>query len=185
MKTTFYLLALTSLLLTACGNHETRREYRSSDGSVVAIATYQGDDSLHATWTFTDAKGNPYVRGCDSLHVLELGAEGHPKTVVFFLADHRQRHIQFHDKNMRLRSDGYSIDGLRTGTWYSFFPNGFKQSEGNYFAGREEGTYKVFYETGLPFYIGQYHEGHPCGTWEFYDEDGKLEGTKDYGEMEK
>lgn len=180
MKSRILILILACLLTAACGNGETRREFRSADGSVVAVCTYTGDDSLHAQWTFTDANGNPYVPGCDSLKVLELGSEGHPMTVVFYLNDHRQRHIQFHDKYMQRRSDGYSVNGLRTGTWTSFFPNGTMQSEGNYFAGREEGPYKVFYENGRPFYLGQYHDGHPTGTWEFYDEDGNLAGTKEY-----
>lgn len=168
------------LLLASCSPSETHREFRSTDGSIVATCTYLGDDSLHASWTFTDANGNPFMAGCDSVQVLELGSEGHPMTVVFYLNDHRQRHIQFHDKNMIRRSDGYSLDNLRTGIWNAFFPDGTVQSEGNYVNGLEEGPYKVFYDNGRPYYIGQYHLGKPVGTWEFYDPEGNLAGTKEY-----
>lgn len=171
-------LSILPLLLLAACTGTTTREYRAADNSVVARCQYPGDDSLHATWQFLDANGNPYVKDFDSLRVVERGPEGHPMTVCFFSGE-RQQWFQFYT-TMQLRSQGTIVNGKREGRWIFLFPNGTTQTECTFVDGLEEGSYKVFRENGIPYYIGQYEHGQRTGTWEIYDEDGTLVTTQTY-----
>ena len=180
MKRTSYILPLTSsllILLFAACTPTTTREFRAADNSVVAICQYQGADSLNASWQFLDGEGNPYVT-CDSLSVVERGPEGHPMTVCFHKGQ-QQLWYQFYT-TMQLRSQGTTINGIRTGRWIYYFPNGAPQAETTFVNGLEEGAYKVFRENGIPYYIGQYHNGERTGTWEIYNPDGTLATTQEY-----
>lgn len=171
------IITLAAITLAACGT-TTTREYRSEDNSVVAICQFHGSDSLNASWQFLDATGNPYIKGCDSLRVIERGPEGHPMTVCFHVGQ-QQLWLQFYS-NMQLRSQGAVVNGQREGRWTFYFPNGSPQAESTFAGGLEEGPYKVFRENGVPYYIGLYHEGARTGTWEIYNPDGTLVTTQDY-----
>lgn len=172
MKKTLIIM-LASVALYACTG-STTREFRTLDNSLVASCTYEGTDSLHAQWQFTD----PQVKDCDSLRVVELGTNGHPTTVCFYMGK-KQLWRQYYS-DMQLRSEGITIGGQREGRWVFFFPNGLPQSEANFVAGKEEGSYIVYRENGVPYYIGQYHEGQRIGTWEIYAADGTLETTQTF-----
>ena len=176
----YLIITISALLFATACNHKTHREFRSADNSIVATTDYIGDDSLHASWQFTDRDGNPLVPQCDSLRVTELGPDGHPVSVCFYVGD-SQRWLQFYS-TMVVRSDGVVRNGLREGLWVFYFPNGNKQTEYTFLLGREEGPYKVFRENGIPYYIGQCREGRRVGVWEIYNEDGTLAITKDDGD---
>ena len=173
----YLIIIFVALTMGAC-TRTTTKEFRAPDNSVVATCTYQGDDSLHAEWQFTDADGNPLVKNCDSLRVVELGPEGHPTTICFHVGN--TQHWRQYYTTMQLRSEGATVNGLREGRWIFYFPNGTPQAESNFVAGREEGPYKVFRENGVPYYMGMYHEGQRTGTWEIYNPDGTLATTQQY-----
>ena len=178
-----YLIIMLATLSCAACNNTTTREFRASDNHIVAICQYEGTDSLNATWQFLDQKGEPYYPDCDSLHVVEIGPEGHPMTVCFYLSyapnGVSELWQQFYP-NMQTRSLGNIVNGLREGTWTFYFPNGTPQAESQFLHGLEEGPYKVFRENGVPYYIGQYHQGQRTGTWEIYNPDGTLATTQEY-----
>lgn len=78
--------------------------------------------------------------------------------------------IRANDGSLRMR--GPKVDGLRHGTWTSFFPNGMIRSRGQFEQGIQHGSTEVYHESGLPYYTGQYHQGNPTGEWNFYSADG-------------
>ncbi|MBR1766600.1 MAG: hypothetical protein IJ745_06130 [Bacteroidales bacterium] len=174
----YLTITIVTAFLAACSADVTTREFRSVDNTVVAQCQYKGTDSLNAQWQITDGNGNPIVAGCDSLRVVEIGEDGHPATVCFFVGDKEEWRQYF--SGMQLRSQGTTLAGLRTGHWIFYFPNGSKQAESDFVDGKEEGPYKVYRENGIPYYIGQYHEGQRTGRWEFYAADGSLAQTQEY-----
>lgn len=169
----YLIFTLTAIALSACTG-TTTREFRTLDNKLVASCTYEGTDSLHAQWQFTD----PQVKDCDSLRVVELGEDGHPMTVCFYMGGKELWRQYYSD--MQLRSEGEMMGGQREGRWVYFFPNGLPQCEATFENGKEEGVYKVYRENGVPYYVGQYHEGQRTGTWEIYASDGTLETTQTF-----
>lgn len=179
MNKTLPIILLSLTLVVGCTSKQ-HREYRAADNSVVATADYVGSDSLNAVWQFTDKEGNPLVAGYDSLRVTELGPQGHPMSVCFFLGE-SQRWMQFYS-SMVLRSDGVVRNGQREGLWVFYYPNGNKQTEYAFVEGKEEGPYRVYRDNGVPYYVGQCHQGRRVGVWEVYNSDGTLATTEDYGD---
>lgn len=169
----YLIFTLTAIALCACTG-TTTREFRTLDNKLVASCTYEGSDSLHAQWQFTD----PQVKDCDSLRVVEMGPAGHPMTVCFYMGEKELWRQYYSD--MQLRSEGVTVGGLREGRWVFYYAGGLPQTEANFVGGKEEGPYKVYRENGIPYYIGQYHEGQRTGTWEIYASDGTLETTHEY-----
>jgi hypothetical protein len=169
----YLIFTLTAIALCACTG-TTTREFRTLDNKLVASCTYEGSDSLHAQWQFTD----PEVKDCDSLRVVEMGPAGHPMTVCFYMGEKELWREYYSD--MQLRSEGITVGGLREGRWVFYYAGGLPQTEANFVGGKEEGPYKVYRENGIPYYIGQYHEGQRTGTWEIYASDGTLETTHEY-----
>jgi hypothetical protein len=169
----YLIFTLTAIALCACTG-TTTREFRTLDNKLVASCTYEGSDSLHAQWQFTD----PEVKDCDSLRVVEMGPAGHPMTVCFYMGEKELWRQYYSD--MQLRSEGVTVGGLREGRWVFYYAGGLPQTEANFVGGKEEGPYKVYRENGIPYYIGQYHEGQRTGTWEIYASDGTLETTQNF-----
>lgn len=169
----YLIFTLTAIALCACTG-TTTREFRTLDNKLVASCTYEGSDSLHAQWQFTD----PQVKDCDSVRVVEMGPAGHPMTVCFYMGEKELWRQYYSD--MQLRSEGVTVGGLREGRWVFYYAGGLPQTEANFVGGKEEGPYKVYRENGVPYYIGQYHEGQRTGTWEIYASDGALETTQNF-----
>lgn len=71
------------------------------------------------------------------------------------------------------RMEGELIEGVRTGLWTSYFPDGSVRSRVTYRNGKEEGPTEVFHTNGMPYYTGHYHQGLTVGDWVFYDPLGK------------
>ena len=71
------------------------------------------------------------------------------------------------------RLEGEVHNGLRTGPWASYFPNGGIRSRSTYVDGLEEGTTEVYHENGSTYYTGTYHKGKSIGEWIFFDPHGK------------
>lgn len=71
------------------------------------------------------------------------------------------------------RLEGEVHNGLRTGPWASYFPNGGIRSRSTYVDGLEEGPTEVYHENGLTYYTGTYRKGRSIGEWIFYDPQGK------------
>jgi hypothetical protein len=71
------------------------------------------------------------------------------------------------------RMEGEVIEGVRTGLWTSYFPDGSVRSRVTYRNGKEQGPTEVFHANGMPYYTGQYNEGLTVGDWVFYDPLGK------------
>ena len=175
-----YLIITLAALTVCAGCTRKTRHFGTEGAGMQASCTYNGTDSTHAQWQFTNEDGSPLVAEYDSLRVIELGPEGHPATVCFHQGT-RQLWFQFYS-NMQKRSEGCMENGLREGMWTFYYPDGIKQTEYAFVGGKEEGRYKVFRENGFPYYIGQCHEGRRVGTWEVYDANGNLVTTKDYGD---
>jgi len=71
------------------------------------------------------------------------------------------------------RMEGELMEGVRTGPWTSYFPDGSVRSRVTYRNGKEEGPTEVFHTNGMPYYTGHYHQGLTVGDWVFYDPLGK------------
>jgi hypothetical protein len=71
------------------------------------------------------------------------------------------------------RMEGDMTNGMRTGLWTSYFPDGSVRSRVTYRNGKEEGPTEVFHANGMPYYAGTYHQGLTVGEWVFFDPTGK------------
>jgi len=83
-----------------------------------------------------------------------------------------------------LKGYGNVINGKRDGHWTFWYPNGHKQSEGQYKKDIVDGVWKNYYESGKLFYIAEYKEGTPTatGVWKaFYEKDRKEFPDNLYG----
>ncbi|MGV6860652.1 MAG: toxin-antitoxin system YwqK family antitoxin [Putridiphycobacter sp.] len=82
--------------------------------------------------------------------------------------------------NGNIKIEGRNKNGLREGTWYSYFENGNKWSETTYKNGVKSGPTEVHYPNGKVHYLGQYENDKKAGRWSFYNEDGSLEKQENY-----
>jgi hypothetical protein len=71
------------------------------------------------------------------------------------------------------RMEGVMTNGVRTGPWTSYFPDGGIRSRVTYLNGKEEGATEVFHPNSMPYYTGQYWQGITVGEWVFFDATGK------------
>ncbi len=63
-------------------------------------------------------------------------------------------------------------EGLRVGTWSSYFADSTLRSRITYDHGKENGPTLVNHPNGMPYYVGSYTDGRNSGEWVFYDEQG-------------
>lgn len=69
---------------------------------------------------------------------------------------------------------GTLIDGQRSGHWESFYPNGYRWSEVEYYKGRRDGPVVSYYSNGMMRYQGRYANDERAGHWTFYDTTGAV-----------
>lgn len=163
----YAILVFASLMLFSCQNKESkapveevcplkkapmRSEFDGNDtlpGRKV-VETYQNDNPKIVYFYKTDELGNP--------------TEEKTREVYYFEGQKRYMEGDIHQER-------------RNGKWYSYFKNGYVNSEATYIDGKEDGEYTVYYENGNPLYIGYYDKGVCTGTWVFYDESGHITKT--------
>jgi antitoxin component YwqK of YwqJK toxin-antitoxin module len=70
------------------------------------------------------------------------------------------------------RMEGELRDGVREGTWASYFKDGGIRSRITYEHGVEQGETRVYHASGMPYYTGHYRNGLSVGEWVFHDVQG-------------
>jgi hypothetical protein len=83
--------------------------------------------------------------------------------------------------NGRARVAGaYDADGLRTGVWRFWDPDGHPQQEIEYLAGVRERATRSWHPNGKPAVEGFYVAGQRDGRWRWWDEGGRPVGETVY-----
>ena len=89
-------------------------------------------------------------------------------------------------ENGNLKSEGqFASNGLKTGLWKYYYPNGQLEAQGQYLAKKQESTneiVKASRESALASYVLR-HQGELStreGEWQFWFEDGKPKGKGSY-----
>ncbi|HSS38527.1 MAG TPA: hypothetical protein VLT58_07145 [Polyangia bacterium] len=75
----------------------------------------------------------------------------------------------------------YDAEGLRTGIWRFWHPNGRLAREIEFAGGVRDRGAREWYENGVPAADGFYAEGVRDGHWRFWDAAGRLVREIDYG----
>lgn len=76
--------------------------------------------------------------------------------------------------NGTLKSEGWLLNGSKTGYWKFYHPNGSPAEEGH-FQNDEREKYWYFYdERGLPIKEGHFLHGKMSHWWLFYNDQGKI-----------
>lgn len=88
-------------------------------------------------------------------------------------------HVEVYD-NGQVRIKGRMMGENRDGVWVSFYENGVKWSEENYYDGKLNGVSVNYYPSGIIRYRGSYIEDEKVGMWQFYSEDGILAKEVDF-----
>jgi antitoxin component YwqK of YwqJK toxin-antitoxin module len=82
----------------------------------------------------------------------------------------------------QVKIKGTLVDGERHGLWVSYFENGLKWSEENYYMGAKDGKAVTYYPNGMLRFRGAYVDDNKAGMWTFYDEEGKIVKEVDFNE---
>lgn len=80
---------------------------------------------------------------------------------------------------------GTLIDGKRSGLWESFYDNGYRWSEMEYYKGMRDGNVVSYFPNGMMRYQGRYASDNRVGFWMFYDTTGVLLERIDMDEFSK
>jgi hypothetical protein len=111
----------------------------------------------------------------------ELAALGPTTSLVIKLAAHDPtpagppREVVRRGPGGALRLAGaYDADGLRTGVWRFWFPNGRLAREIEYSAGVRDRAAREWHDNGAPAAEGFYTGGRREGRWRFWDASGRL-----------
>ena len=76
-------------------------------------------------------------------------------------------------------------NGLKEGTWVTYYDNGQLWGKGDYKNGDEEGTWVEYWKNGQLFSKGNYTNGKREGTWVYYWGNGQLWKKGDYKNGER
>ena len=82
MRKSLIIIIAGLFAIVACTSKTT--EYAAADGKIKAV-----HDERNDSWVITDETGMEPVQDYDSMRVVELGEDGHPKTVCYYKAGHQ------------------------------------------------------------------------------------------------
>lgn len=99
------------------------------------------------------------------MKLAQYGAEG---------ADVRHGSAKTWYPNGQQESDGFYLNGKKTGTFTNWHENGQMESTGEYHDDLADGTWIWWYENGQKSAVGRYENGKLIGDWRWWDEEGKL-----------
>lgn len=83
-------------------------------------------------------------------------------------------------RNQQTIERGKYYEGMRIGTWKTWFPNGKLAYEIEYDQDLYHGKFMAYWENGYKRISGKYEMGTQVGIWEKYDEDGNVHLTTIY-----
>jgi antitoxin component YwqK of YwqJK toxin-antitoxin module len=86
--------------------------------------------------------------------------------------------------NGQEESDGFYLNGKRTGTFTNWHENGQMESTGEYRDDLADGTWIWWYGNGQKSSVGRYENGKLIGEWRWWSEEGKLTKTHTYNGTE-
>lgn len=149
-----------------------------SNGKLFAEAEFEKSNPNDGkNWKFYNPDGSPLIKDPGQLEV-KMGPDKSPIELKDIRGNHAAQ-ILFHT-DYSLKGKGNLENGMRTGKWIYWFPNGNIQTEGVYVNGALEGLQTVYFPNGNIYYKGNYINGKRIGIWEFFDENGNLTGVKDF-----
>jgi antitoxin component YwqK of YwqJK toxin-antitoxin module len=82
--------------------------------------------------------------------------------------------IVFNENGIKESSGLIDSNGKKQGIWINYYPNGSKQSEGNYKNGFKEGIWIFYFQNQIIEEKGSYSKGKPSGEWNWYFENKNL-----------
>ncbi|MEZ6136957.1 MAG: hypothetical protein R3C53_18840 [Pirellulaceae bacterium] len=69
---------------------------------------------------------------------------------------------------------------VRHGRTVTFYPNGNRESEGNYDQGKRNGTFAWWYSNGQQKVVGEYRDDREHGLWSWWHDNGLKEATGNF-----
>ena len=87
---------------------------------------------------------------------------------------------KFYYPDGRLRLEGNFSNQQRNGFWKSYYANGFVEWEGNFNNCIREGYWKFYYTNGRVAEEGNFNNAIRNGYWKYYFQDGILEWEGNY-----
>ncbi len=129
--------------------------------------TYYEDGTLKSDGDFTD----DYALVTEYYHSGKIAGQG-PRLGSRKVGRWRY----FLEADGTLLSEGDYSDGLKTGEWLGYFPNGQVASRGFYAAGEPDGSWTYYHPNGRISSTGSFTAGRKDGYWVSYDTDGRKIG---------
>lgn len=87
---------------------------------------------------------------------------------------------RFYDDTDQLRIEGSYADGLKTGLWTEYYPDGQKKSQFQYVDGVKHGPAKAWFANGQLEHNGEWERGKKTGNWTEWYESGAYKQTYRY-----
>jgi uncharacterized protein len=105
-------------------------------------------------------------------------------TFFSFLKPHVKRENKkrhgFYRLNSRkggLEAEGNYFEGVRVGTWCTYYAGGALAIEESFDNGKRQGAYKSYFENGALMSEGQYHRNKRHGRFNIYNDKGLVVRT--------
>lgn len=87
---------------------------------------------------------------------------------------------KLYHENGKVYMEGPVTNGLRNGTWKSYYASGQQWSELSFQAGKKHGASKNWHENGKLRFEGAFTDDKKSGTWITYNEDGSKSDEVNY-----
>jgi antitoxin component YwqK of YwqJK toxin-antitoxin module len=85
--------------------------------------------------------------------------------------------------NGKIKMEGKTEDGKKTGEWKSYFEDGTLQSDEFFTEDQKDGKVIVYFPNGKKMYEGEAKMGALVGKWKYWDDKGNLTRTVDYSKQ--
>ena len=100
-------------------------------------------------------------------------ADSSAKVINYYKSKNEYLEITFHTSGDKYK-EGWYIDGLREGEWFSWYSNGVLWSYGRYSKGMRQGHSEAFHSNGVKQLDQYYKNNEPDSLWQFFANDGRL-----------
>ncbi len=108
----------------------------------------------------------------------EYGEEGDTITAGNYYMDEEDGDWYYNNRGMIEKGAYY--EGMRTGKWMVWYPDGKVAFDMNFDQDLYDGKYTAYWENGRVKVEGKYEAGIPIGVWLQYDEEGNVQLTTVY-----
>lgn len=99
---------------------------------------------------------------------------------LIFSCSSQQEKTEFYPSGKISSKFETNSDGLKNGSYVTYYENGQKRSEGKYENDKQTGFWITWFENGNKSSEGKFDQGLQSGEWKFYHKNGKLQQINHY-----